>query len=72
MRGKNVSVDCCVNRLTHGYVYLKQWKVSKLDLKGWDVIKDEKEYPIPQNWRRVFQRACAVQTDFFEALFGAD
>lgn len=55
-----------IERLTRGYFYFKQWKVSKLPD---DVTITEKDYPVRDAWRKVFWRECKVQTRFFEALY---
>jgi len=56
-----------IDRLTHGYFYMKQWKqwFNSVD----QLLVKEDYYPIPQSWTRMFWRECAVQTLFFEALF---
>jgi putative sugar O-methyltransferase len=55
-----------VQRLTNGYVYLKQWKKTTIPVDG--VVLEEKDYPVPPSWRTIFWRECQVQTRFFEAL----
>lgn len=55
-----------INRLTTGYFYNKQWLRS--------YAKDnfhirEKEYPIPKNWRTIYQHRHPIQRLFFEALY---
>ncbi len=55
-----------VERLTNGYVYLKQWKKTTIPVDG--IVLEEKDYPVPPRWRPIFWRECQVQTRFFEAL----
>jgi putative sugar O-methyltransferase len=55
-----------VQRLTRGYLYLKQWKTTRIPYD--DIVLDEHDYPVPPSWQRIFWRDCAVQTSFFEAL----
>lgn len=56
-----------IDRLTSGYVYLKQWKVSRNPSDG--VVIHQSDYPIPDSWRTRFCRTAPVQTSFFEALY---
>jgi putative sugar O-methyltransferase len=56
-----------INRLVRQHFYIKQWKVSHLPADN-TVIR-EADYPIPEGWRQLYWRECAVQTYFFEALF---
>lgn len=55
-----------IDRLTKGYFYTKQWKKSLT--KDNDYIT-EKEYPIPKEWKTIFQRRHPIQSMFFEALY---
>lgn len=55
-----------IDRLTSGYFYNKQWIKS--------YAKDnfhirENEYPIPKNWRTIYQHRHPIQGLFFEALY---
>jgi putative sugar O-methyltransferase len=49
----------------HGWFYLKEWKVSHIPFEN--VIVRQDEYPL-REWKIVFEREAAVQTQFFEAL----
>jgi putative sugar O-methyltransferase len=56
-----------IDRVTAGAFYTKQWKESsnpfdKMNLK-------EGDYPVNAEWRQVYSRTCAVQTQFFESLY---
>jgi putative sugar O-methyltransferase len=58
-----------LERLTRGYFYMKQWKVSQ---NAFDALSlTEKSYPVPAAWRQVYTRTSAVQTAFFESLYQA-
>ena len=57
----------CIDRLITKYIYIKQWKVSKIPYEN--IYITEKDYPIRNNWKTVFWRECLVKTKFFEALF---
>jgi len=55
------------DRVCRGFFYFKQWKTSpnpfdKLEL-------GERDYPLKPHWRELYHRECAVQTQFFEALY---
>lgn len=54
------------NRLTQGFVYLKQWKKAKV--KDNNFIREE-EYSIPSRWKKIFRRTHPIQNLFFEALY---
>ena len=56
-----------IDRLTTGYFYSKQWKVSKIPYEN--IIIKESDYPIYPNWTKNYSRECAVQVRFFESLF---
>lgn len=55
-----------INRLTDGYFYNKQWIRSYA--KDNSYIR-ENEYPIPKNWRTIYQHPHPIQKLFFEALY---
>jgi len=55
-----------VERLIPKYFYTKQWRKSRV--KDNNFIKED-EYPIPENWRVVYQRRHPIQRMFFEALY---
>jgi len=57
----------CIDRLIKKYVYIKEWKETKVPLD--DIIITEKDYPIRENWEKIYWRECRVKTEFFEALF---
>lgn len=56
----------CIDNLIKKYVYFKQWKISKNSYDN--IIITEKDYPIRENWEKIFWRECKVKTQFFEAL----
>jgi putative sugar O-methyltransferase len=55
-----------IERLTSGYLYLKQWKESQNPFDG--LIVREGDYPVRPTWSRVYWRECRIHTRFFEAL----
>jgi putative sugar O-methyltransferase len=55
-----------MDRLCKGKVYIKQWRKSLTEDNNF--IKQE-EYPIPKNWRTVYNHTHPIQKMFFEALF---
>ncbi len=59
-----------IDRLIKKYVYLKQWKVSKIPYDN--IIIRENDYPIRENWKKIYWKECKVKTKFFEALFKID
>jgi len=56
-----------MDRLVHGRVYVKQWRVSRATVNGCTLR--ERDYPIPLGWCRVYQRQHPIQRMFFEALY---
>ena len=56
-----------IERLTRGYLYLKEWRESRIP--GDEVVIREDDYPVRAGWRTVYKRTCQVQDLFFEALF---
>jgi putative sugar O-methyltransferase len=56
-----------IDKLTRGYFYSKQWKISKNPADG--LVISEHDYPVPENWRKLFSRQVKVQTHFFEAMY---
>lgn len=54
------------DRLTQGFVYLKQWKKARA--KDNNFIREE-EYPIPLKWKKIFHRTHPIQNLFFEVLY---
>jgi len=50
-----------------GHFYFKQWRNAKVLFEG--VTLEEKDYPIPADWAKIFSRCARVQTKFFEALY---
>lgn len=57
----------CIDKLIKKYVYIKQWKKTKLAYE--DVWISENDYPIRKSWKQIFWQECKVKTSFFEALF---
>jgi putative sugar O-methyltransferase len=59
-----------IDRLTRGYFYSKQWftSVNPFD----DLMIRHDQYPVPEYWRRVYQRPAGVQRLFFEAMYALD
>jgi putative sugar O-methyltransferase len=56
-----------MNQLCRGRVYTKQWRVSRTAVNGCTIR--ERDYPVPDTWRTVFQRRHPIQRMFFEALY---
>jgi putative sugar O-methyltransferase len=56
-----------IDRATNGHLYTKQWMQSKNPFDR--LMLAEADYPLRPHWRKVYSRACAVQSDFFEALY---
>lgn len=56
-----------IDRLCRGRLYTKQWKKSITRVNGFTIA--EREYPLPETWRTVFQRRHPIQRWFFEALY---
>lgn len=56
-----------INRTTRGSFYSKQWKLSKNPFDNLELTAGD--YPIPDGWMEVSRRECAVQVEFFEALY---
>lgn len=56
-----------IGRLTSGFFYTKQWKVSRNTADGFTIRAGE--YPIPTGWRTLYHRQAAVQSEFFEAMY---
>jgi putative sugar O-methyltransferase len=56
-----------IDRLTAGYFYFKQWRVSHIP--GDEVVIREDDYPVRARWKRLYHRPCRVQDRFFEALY---
>lgn len=54
------------DRLSQGFVYLKQWKKART--KDNNFIREE-EYPIPLKWKKIYHRTHPIQNLFFEALY---
>lgn len=55
-----------IQRLTRKYFYFKEWKVSKIPYE--EATIRENDYPVPNEWRKIYWRDCEVQTRFFEAM----
>ena len=56
-----------IDRLTSGYFYSKQWKVSEIPNEN--VTIRESDYPVYKNWEKIYWRECKIQIRFFESLF---
>jgi putative sugar O-methyltransferase len=56
-----------IGRLTKGYFYSKQWLVSHNNDDG--IVVNEKDYPIPGDWKSLYQRVAKVQVHFFESMY---
>ncbi len=54
------------DRITRGYFYSKQWKKTKMPYENIELKRED--YPWKKNWKEIYNRECAVQTNFFEAL----
>ena len=53
--------------MTRGHFYTKQWIQSKNPFDK--LVLTEADYPVRPHWRKVYSRPCAVQSQFFEALY---
>ncbi|MFQ6006657.1 MAG: putative sugar O-methyltransferase [Woeseia sp.] len=56
-----------MEKLTRKYFYTKQWKETKIPYEN--VVVRQSDYPVNENWRKIFTRECKVQDLFFEALY---
>ena len=56
-----------IARTTSGWLYVKQWKESKNPFDG--LVITEADYPWREHWKKLYSRTCAVQSQFFEALY---
>ncbi|MEM0134465.1 MAG: hypothetical protein QXU18_04460, partial [Thermoplasmatales archaeon] len=56
-----------IDRLTKGFFYFKQWKVSTIPYEN--IVIKEDEYPIPTKWKRIYHRDCIFPSLFFEAMY---
>jgi len=56
-----------INRITHGWFYSKQWRVSRNRFDR--IVVREEDYPKPASWEVVYRRVPLVQRAFFEAMF---
>jgi putative sugar O-methyltransferase len=56
-----------IDRLTAGYFYSKQWKVSQNPQDN--IVVRQEDYPVPGSWRQLFHRQAKVQVAFFEAMY---
>lgn len=55
-----------IERLTSGYLYLKQWQESRNPFDG--IVVRAEDYPVRAHWQPVFWRKCRIHTPMFEAL----
>jgi putative sugar O-methyltransferase len=56
-----------MEKLTRKYFYTKQWKESTIPYEN--VVIRQADYPVNENWRKIYARECKVQDLFFEALY---
>jgi hypothetical protein len=56
-----------IDRLTSGWFYMKQWRVSHNRFDG--IVVCEKDYPKAAPWEVMFRRIPLVQRRFFETMF---
>ncbi len=56
-----------IDRLTDGFFYTKQWKVSVNPEDNISVSRND--YPIPTRWKNLYLRTPKVQVHFFEAMY---
>ncbi len=56
-----------IRRVIRKYAYLKEWKESRIPFE--EIVIRESDYPIPADWKQLYWRTCAVQDQFFEAMF---
>jgi len=56
-----------IDRLTGGFFYSKQWKVSQNPYDP--VVVRQKDYPVLPTWRQLFVRDAKVQIAFFESMY---
>ena len=55
-----------VNRLANHF-FFKCWQKTKVPFDG--ITYSFEDYPVKENWTRVYQRACGVPAAFFEAFY---
>ncbi|WP_428987202.1 putative sugar O-methyltransferase [Candidatus Methylopumilus planktonicus] len=57
------------NRLLrlNGFVYIKQWFSGAVLFE--DITINKKDYPIPEGWEIIFDRAAHIHTSFFESFY---
>lgn len=55
-----------INKIGAKYFYTKQWRKSRTRDNQ---FIEEVSYPVPSNWKTIFQRKHPVQSMFFEALY---
>lgn len=56
-----------IDRLTDGFFYTKQWRVSINSEDGISIRHED--YPIPATWEKLYLRTPKVQVSFFEAMY---
>ncbi len=56
-----------VERVTRGYFYFKQSKISVIPYENMKIR--EQEYPVLQGWKRLYHRDCVFPSTFFEAMY---
>ncbi len=55
------------NRIADKFFYFKCWKNTNNTLDN--VALQERDYPIPSQWNKIYSRECRVQVEYFEALY---
>lgn len=56
-----------IERLKTNYFYTKQWIESKNPFDKLNIRAED--YPVNQNWEKLFLGRCVVQNNFFEAVY---
>jgi putative sugar O-methyltransferase len=56
-----------IGRHTRGVFYTKQWREWSNPHDG--VTMRESDYPVPTQWKRIYERPHGIQTHFFEAAY---
>lgn len=56
-----------INRLTKQCFYTKQWEKSQNPFDN--LVIGKEDYFYPSSWEQIYSRKCAIQADFFEALY---
>lgn len=56
-----------IGRIAKGYFYSKQCQVSHNNDDG--IVVNENEFPIPDDWKSLYQRVAKVQVHLFESMY---